>query len=153
MDEVTAIVDTIANYQSFIKTLSNEWESYLKLIDSIKEAAKNNPYLNDNALKRLEIFALAVRDETSINIFSILLAIKFLARVKDQKAIEKIILAAAEMQLSGILGFNEAAMALYKTTVLETGALKNTFPEIDALPKQELAEGGAATYVYRALKE
>jgi len=138
---------------SVIGSLNNEWAKYQKLMNSIKEAARCSPYITDNQIKRLEKFALELRDRTGIYIIEILGAIEHLVRVgNDKERIEKVISVAAEMSIKGKMNFIKAVRLLYQTLVLETDGLVHIYPGLAALSATELAQGKAIDCISETLK-
>jgi len=149
----TPIDKIIDSSREVIESLEEQWEEYKKALAAVVQAAKHNPHLTENEVKRLEKFAVELRNETEIHIFSILSSIEYLAKMGAGKEIYKIITTAAKIFKNKTMGFDEAVKALYWTTRAKIDLLENEYPGIKTLTITELAGGGAIDHIAEELRK
>ena len=110
----------------------------------LQNAAKNNPYLNENNVKQLTNFANEMQRITGLDSDMIMQTQTRLASLnRNQKQIQDILKVAADMAATGVMSFDQAVDELNNTlngTVKASGKL---YPELRNLSKEALASGEA----------
>jgi hypothetical protein len=115
---------------------------------ALQNAAKGNPYLNDNAVKQLTKFADEMQRTTGIDNTLILQTETRLASLgRNQDQIKKIMKTAADMAASGVMGFDEAVTELNNTLDGTVKTSDRLYPELKNLSKEALASGEAIDFI------
>jgi len=111
---------------------------------ALKNAAKNNPYLNDTAVKQLNQFASEMQRLTGLDSVMITQTQTRLASLgRNQQQIKDILKVAADMAASGVMDFDSAVNELNNSL---NGMVKTSgrlYPELKNLSKEALASGQA----------
>lgn len=111
---------------------------------ALQNAAKNNPYLNENSVRQLNQFASEMQRITGLDSDMITQTQTRLASLgRNQQQIQSILKTAADMAASGVMSFDEAINELSNSlngTVRTAGRL---YPELKNLSAEALASGQA----------
>lgn len=116
----------------------------IKAETQLAQAAKNNPYLDENSVKQLKNYASELQGITAIGDETIISFMAHLASAgRTQSEIQDIMTVALDMSADGIMSFDSAVSALNKTYNRTAGELVNQFAELKDLSKEQLANGEA----------
>lgn len=120
----------------------------IKAETQLAQAAKNNPYLDDNSVRQLKNYAselqalTAIGDETTIPLMA-----QLAAAGRTQAEIQDIMSAALDVSASGAMTLEGAVKNLNKTFSGLSGELGESIPEIKNLTKEQLKNGEAVKVI------
>ena len=129
----------------------------IKAETQLAQAAKNNPYLDDNSVRQLKNYAselqalTAIGDETTIPLMA-----QLAAAGRTQAEIKDIMSAALDVSASGAMTLEGAVKNLNKTFSGLSGELGESIPEIKNLTKEQLKNGEAVKVIasqYKGMAE
>jgi hypothetical protein len=111
---------------------------------ALQNAAKNNPYLNDRAVKQLVKFADEMQKITGMDDVQILQTETKLAGLgRNQEQIQNIIKTAADIAATGVMSYDEAVDELNNSLNGMVGTSGRLYSELKNLSKEALASGEA----------
>ena len=129
----------------------------IKAETQLAQAAKNNPYLDDNSVRQLKNYAselqalTAIGDETTIPLMA-----QLATAGRTQAEIQDIMSAALDVSASGTMSLESAVKNLNKTFSGLSGELGESIPEIKNLTKEQLKNGEAVKVIasqYKGMAE
>jgi len=111
---------------------------------ALRNAAENNPYLNDRSVKQLTAFANEMQRAAGIDSAQVLQTQARLATLgRDQEQIQKIIKTATDMSARGIMDYDSAINELNNSLNGMVRTSARLYPELKDLSKEALASGEA----------
>ena len=140
-----------------MKRLSEAANVQIKAETQLAQAAKSNPYLDDNSVRQLKNYAselqalTAIGDETTIPLMA-----QLVAAGRTQAEIQDIMSAALDVSASGAMSLESAVKNLNKTFSGLSGELGESIPEIKNLTKEQLKNGEAVKVIasqYKGMAE
>ena len=140
-----------------MERLSEAANVQIKAETQLAQAAKSNPYLDDNSVRQLKNYAselqalTAIGDETTIPLMA-----QLAAAGRTQAEIQDIMSAALDVSASGAMSLESAVKNLNKTFSGLSGELGESIPEIKNLTKEQLKNGEAVKVIasqYKGMAE
>ena len=140
-----------------MERLSEAANVQIKAETQLAQAAKSNPYLDDNSVRQLKNYAselqalTAIGDETTIPLMA-----QLAAAGRTQAEIQDIMSAALDVSASGTMSLEGAVKNLNKTFSGLSGELGESIPEIKNLTKEQLKNGEAVKVIasqYKGMAE
>ena len=131
-----------------MERLSEAANVQIKAETQLAQAAKSNPYLDDNSVRQLKNYAselqalTAIGDETTIPLMA-----QLAAAGRTQAEIQDIMSAALDVSASGAMTLEGAVKNLNKTFSGLSGELGESIPEIKNLTKEQLKNGEAVKVI------
>ena len=131
-----------------MERLSEAANVQIKAETQLAQAAKSNPYLDDNSVRQLKNYAselqalTAIGDETTIPLMA-----QLAAAGRTQAEIQDIMSAALDFSASGAMTLEGAVKNLNKTFSGLSGELGESIPEIKNLTKEQLKNGEAVKVI------
>lgn len=154
---IAAEVKAIKDLGKAIKDTSDAYNLQVKGETQLKNAVKNNPYLNDNSVKNLENFASKMQEITTLGDDYLLPFMAQLASTgRTEAEIMKIIQAAADVSASGLMSFDSAVQQLNASFSGNVGLMGRQVAELKDLTAEELKAGKAVDIIaqkYNGLAE
>ena len=124
--------------------MAKMWREQEQQEMSLQNAARNNPYLDDRAVRQLVSFADEMQRLAGIDNVQVLQTETRLASLgRSQEQISKIIKTAADMAAAGVMGYDEAVNELNNSYngLIRTSA--KLYPELKGLSQEAFAAGEA----------
>lgn len=137
-------IATVKKIGAEMERLTETANIQIKAETQLAQAAKNNPYLDENSVKQLKSYASELQSITAVGDETI---IPFMAQLasagRTQAEIQDIMTVALDMSADGIMSLDSAVSALNKTYSGTAGTLGNQIAELKGLSKEQLANGEA----------
>lgn len=154
---VTASLSTAIGTLKAVKSAMDEctaaYKNQAKAEKQLEVAAQNNPYLSTVSVTRLKAFAGELQNISTVGDEELLpLMAELAAAGRTEAEIQDVMRAALDMSASGVMSLDQAVSTLNKTYAGTTGQLGRTLPELQALTKEELAQGKAVEIVAEKYK-
>lgn len=153
----SAATKTIAAVRDVMNECTEAFKTQAKAEKQLEVAAQNNPYLSTVSVTRLKAFAGELQNISTVGDEELLpLMAELAAAGRTEAEIQDVMRAALDMSASGVMSLDQAVSTLNKTYAGTTGQLGKTLPELQALTKEELAQGKAVEIVaekYRGMTE
>ena len=129
----------------------------IKAETQLAQAAKNNPYLDDNSVIQLKNYASKLQSITAVGDEALIpLMAQLAAAGRTQAEIQDIMSAALDVSASGTMSLESAVKNLNKTFSGLSGELGESIPEIKNLTKEQLKNGEAVKVIasqYKGMAE
>jgi len=123
---------------------ADAWRKQEQAEVALRNAARNNPYLNDTAVKQLNQFASEMQRLTGLDSVMITQTQTRLASLgRNQQQIKDILKVAADMAASGVMDFDSAVNELNNSLNGMVRTSGRLYPELKNLSKEALASGQA----------
>lgn len=120
----------------------------IKAETQLAQAAKNNPYLDDNSVIQLKNYASKLQSITAVGDEALIpLMAQLAAAGRTQAEIQDIMSAALDVSASGTMSLESAVKNLNKTFSGLSGELGESIPEIKNLTKEQLKNGEAVKVI------
>lgn len=150
---ISAEVKALKSLCKGIQDTAQAYNEQLKVEKSLEIAAKNNPYLNNQAVKQLKEYASYLQSvSTTGDEVLIPLMAQLAAAGRKQDEIQKIMAASLDVAASGAMSLEEAVKSLNKTYSGISGTLGNTIAEVKTLTAEQLRNGEAVDIVAEKYK-
>lgn len=154
---VTASLSTAIGTLKAVKSAMDEctaaYKNQAKAEKQLEVAAQNNPYLSTVSVTRLKVLAGELQNISTVGDEQLLpLMAELAAAGRTEAEIQDVMRAALDMSASGVMSLDQAVSTLNKTYAGTTGQLGRTLPELQALTKEELAQGKAVEIVAEKYK-
>ena len=149
----SAATKTIAAVRDVMNECTEAFKTQAKAEKQLEIAAANNPYLSNVSVTRLKAFASELQNISTVGDEQLLPMMAELAAAgRTEAEIQDVMKAALDISASGVMSLDQAVSTLNKTYAGTTGTLGKTIPEIQALTKEELAQGKAVEIVAEKYK-
>lgn len=149
----SAATKTIAAVRDVMNECTEAFKTQVKAEKQLEIAAQNNPYLSNVSVTRLKAFAGELQNISTVGDEQLLpLMAELAAAGRTEAEIQDVMRAALDMSASGVMSLDQAVSTLNKTYAGTTGQLSKTLPELQALTKEELAQGKAVEIVAEKYK-
>lgn len=141
-------IDTVKKIGAEMERLTETANVQIKAETQLAQAAKSNPYLDDNSVRQLKNYAselqalTAIGDETTIPLMA-----QLAAAGRTQAEIQDIMSAALDVSATGAMTLEGAVKNLNKTFSGLSGELGESIPEIKNLTKEQLKNGEAVKVI------
>lgn len=119
-----------------------------KAENQLAQAAKNNPYLQEENVKQLKNYASQLQSISAIGDEQLLpLMAQLAAAGRTQNEIQEIMSASLDVSASGVMSLESAVKNLNKTYSGLSGELGEAIPQIKSLTKEQLQNGDAVKVI------
>ncbi|MBO6100593.1 MAG: hypothetical protein J6P07_04600, partial [Spirochaetaceae bacterium] len=150
---LSAAIGTLKAVKSAMDECTAAYKNQAKAEKQLEVAAQNNPYLSTVSVTRLKAFAGELQNISTVGDEELLpLMAELAAAGRTEAEIQDVMRAALDMSASGVMSLDQAVSTLNKTYAGTTGQLGKTLPELQALTKEELAQGKAVEIVAEKYK-
>jgi len=150
---LSAAIGTLKAVKSAMDECTAAYKNQAKAEKQLEIAAQNNPYLSNVSVTRLKAFAGELQNISTVGDEELLpLMAELAAAGRTEAEIQDVMRAALDMSASGVMSLDQAVSTLNKTYAGTTGQLAKTLPELQALTKEELAQGKAVEIVAEKYK-
>ena len=150
---LSAAIGTLKAVKSVMDECTAAYKNQAKAEKQLEVAAQNNPYLSTVSVTRLKAFAGELQNISTVGDEQLLpLMAELAAAGRTEAEIQDVMRAALDMSASGVMSLDQAVSTLNKTYAGTTGQLSKTLPELQALTKEELAQGKAVEIVAEKYK-
>ena len=150
---LSAAIGTLKAVKSVMDECTAAYKNQAKAEKQLEIAAQNNPYLSTVSVTRLKAFAGELQNISTVGDEQLLpLMAELAAAGRTEAEIQDVMRAALDMSASGVMSLDQAVSTLNKTYAGTTGQLSKTLPELQALTKEELAQGKAVEIVAEKYK-
>lgn len=154
------VTTAIKTAVSTVKKMGQAMEEYtsianvqIKAETQLANAARNNPYLDDNSVEQLKKYASQLQNISAIGDEELLPFMAQLASAgRTQLEIQDIMSAALDLSASGMMSLDSAVSQLNKTFSGSAGTLGNQISAIKNLTAEELKNGEAIKIVQQNYK-
>lgn len=127
-----------------VNDLTDAYKGQFRAETQLEQAAKNNPYLTDEAVQRLKEYAGQLQVIAGVGDEEIIPFMAQLANAqRSQAEIQDIITTSLDIAASGTMSFESAVRNLNKTFGGYGGELSEAIPAIKDLTSEQLKQGGA----------
>lgn len=134
-----------------IETLNNAGEAaavQIKAETQLAQAAKNNPYLQEENVKQLKNYAGQLQSISAVGDEQLLpLMAQLAAAGRTQTEIQEIMSASLDISASGAMSLESAVKNLNKTYSGTVGELGEAIPQVKTLSKEQLKNGDAVKVI------
>lgn len=150
---LSVAIGTLKAVKSAMDECTAAYKNQAKAEKQLEVAAQNNPYLSTVSVTRLKAFAGELQNISTVGDEELLpLMAELAAAGRTEAEIQDVMRAALDMSASGVMSLDQAVSTLNKTYAGTTGQLGKTLPELQALTKEELAQGKAVEIVAEKYK-
>lgn len=150
---LSAAIGTLKAVKSVMDECTAAYKKQAKAEKQLEVAAQNNPYLSTVSVTRLKAFAGELQNISTVGDEQLLpLMAELAAAGRTEAEIQDVMRAALDMSASGVMSLDQAVSTLNKTYAGTTGQLGKTLPQLQALTKEELAQGKAVEIVAEKYK-
>ena len=150
---LSAAIGTIKAVKAAMDECTEAYKTQATAERQLEIAAKNNPYLTNTSVTNLKKFASELQNISTVGDEVLLpLMAELAAAGRTEAEIQDVMRVALDMSASGVMSLDQAVSTLNKTYAGTTGTLGKTIPEIQALTKEELAQGKAVEIVAEKYK-
>ena len=150
---LSAAIGTLKAVKSVMDECTAAYKNQAKAEKQLEIAAQNNPYLSTVSVTRLKAFAGELQNISTVGDEELLpLMAELAAAGRTEAEIQDVMRAALDMSASGVMSLDQAVSTLNKTYAGTTGQLGKTLPQLQALTKEELAQGKAVEIVAEKYK-
>lgn len=145
---ISAEVKVLKQYLATIKETAKAYNNQLDAENGLAKAAKNNPYINGDGVKRLKEYAkelertAAIEDNESLEIMR-----QLVASGRTEAEVMQIMAAAADYAAGANIDLNTAAKQLNATYSGQAGLLSKQIGDVKALTAEQLKHGDAVKLV------
>lgn len=154
---ISAEVKVLKQYLNTIKETAKAYNNQLDAENGLAKAAKNNPYINGDGVKRLKEYAkelertAAIEDNESLEIMR-----QLVASGRTEAEVMQIMAAAADYAAGANIDLATAAKQLNATYSGQAGLLSRQIGDVKALTAEQLKHGDAVKLVgdkYKGMAE
>ena len=147
---VAGVTAAIATAKKVVDELTDSYRTQIQAETQLESAAKNNPYLSSESVKRLKDYAGQLQSISTTGDEELLPYMGRLASMgRTESEIMEIMAVSLDVAASGTMSLESAMMNLAKTFGGYAGELGETNPKIKALTQEQLKNGEAV----RVMKE
>jgi hypothetical protein len=139
---------TVAAVLKGIQSVNKAFAEQEKVEIRLSAAAKNNPYLNDDAVKGLKEYASALQNVSIFGDEAIIQNQSFLATLNlSESQIKGVMSAAVDLASTGMMSLDAATKNIAKTYGGMTGELGELIPSLKDFTSEQLKNGEAVEYI------